>query len=214
MGGGGPSPTTNSRHGIRRVSISRGSESRAWRIRQAFLIRRSLPERLPRTCNRLWSRSRASWAISRGELPRPRPDTPPPSIGRRTGRICTNGASRRRHDGVRRAPSRSDQGAAAWGSGGAGPELCPEGGDPHVREDLADDGRIVERGDEPQPAATAGTGEDVEIETRRIRAAKVHAPGVPAVRGLASRSRARCRHGPGGRSEAGILPTPFRSVVG
>ena len=29
-----------------------------------------------------------------------RPDTPPPSIGRRTGQISANDTSRRRHDGV------------------------------------------------------------------------------------------------------------------
>jgi len=36
-----------------------------------------------------------------------RPDRPPPSIDRWTGRISTNATSRRRHDGVRRAPARS-----------------------------------------------------------------------------------------------------------
>jgi hypothetical protein len=53
-------------------------------------------------------------------------DRPPPSIDRWTGRISTNATSRRRHDGVRRAPEPSDQDAAAPDSGGAGPELCPE----------------------------------------------------------------------------------------
>src|SRR6266700_1238325 len=41
------------------------------------------------------------------------PDTPPPSIGRRTGRMGADGASLHRHDGVRHAPSGSDQDAAA-----------------------------------------------------------------------------------------------------
>ena len=41
------------------------------------------------------------------------PDTPPPSIGRRTGRMGADGASLHRHDDVRHAPSGSDQDAAA-----------------------------------------------------------------------------------------------------
>jgi hypothetical protein len=45
-------------------------------------------------------------------------------------------------------------------------------------------------GDDAQPAATPGTGEDVEVDTRRIRAAQVHALGVPAARRLASSWRA------------------------
>jgi hypothetical protein len=56
----------------------------------------------------------------------PRRDRPPPSIGRRAGRISTNATSRRRHNGVPRAPSRSDQDVAAPDSGGAGPGLSPE----------------------------------------------------------------------------------------
>jgi len=42
------------------------------------------------------------------------PDTPPPSTGRRTGRISAEGASLRRHGGVRRAPEpfRSGRGGA------------------------------------------------------------------------------------------------------
>src|SRR6266702_1307884 len=50
------------------------------------------------------------------------PDTPPPSTGRRTGRISAEGPSLRRHDGVRRAPEpvRSGRGGAGFGWGGAG----------------------------------------------------------------------------------------------
>jgi hypothetical protein len=48
----------------------------------------------------------------------------------------------------------------------------------------------LDGGEDAQPAPTAGTGEDIEIDTRRIRAAQVHAPGVPAARGLASNWRA------------------------
>ena len=55
-----------------------------------------------------------------------RRDTPPPSIGRLTGRLRSNATSRHRHDGVRSAPNGSDQNAAAPDSGGTGPGLCPE----------------------------------------------------------------------------------------
>ena len=48
---------------------------------------------------------------------------------------------------------------------------------------------ILHSGDDAQAAATAGTGEDIESEHRRIKAAQVHGSGVPAARGLASRSR-------------------------
>ncbi len=46
-----------------------------------------------------------------------RPDRPPPSIDRWTGRISTNDTSRRRHDGIRRAPEpiRSGRGGARLG---------------------------------------------------------------------------------------------------
>jgi len=55
-----------------------------------------------------------------------RRDRSPPSIGPPSGRLSADAPSRRREDGLRCAPSRSDQDAAAPGSGGAGPGLCPE----------------------------------------------------------------------------------------
>jgi len=78
----------------------------------------------------------------------PRPDTPAPSIGRRTGRICTNATSRHRHDGVRRAPEpiRSGRGGARLGRGGAG--TLPRVAEGEVREDRLDDRGIVQRGDQ------------------------------------------------------------------
>jgi hypothetical protein len=76
------------------------------------------------------------------------PDTPPPSTGRRTGRISAEGPSLRRHDGVRRAPEpvRSGRGGAGFGWGGAG--TLPRVAEREVREDLPDDRGIVPRGDQ------------------------------------------------------------------
>jgi hypothetical protein len=53
-------------------------------------------------------------------------DRPPPSIDRWTGRISTNATSRRRHDGVRRAPEPIRSGRGGARLGWAGPGLCPE----------------------------------------------------------------------------------------
>jgi hypothetical protein len=53
--------------------------------------------------------------------PHARPDRPPPSINRWTGRLSTNATSRRRHDSVCRTLG-ADQGAPAPESGGAGAE--------------------------------------------------------------------------------------------
>jgi hypothetical protein len=86
-----------------------------------------------------------------------RPDRPPPSIDRWTGRISTNATSRRRHDGVRRAPEpiRSGRGGARPGWGAAG--TLPRVAEGEVREDLPDDHGIVQRGDQAQPAPAMGT---------------------------------------------------------
>jgi hypothetical protein len=54
-----------------------------------------------------------------------RPDRQPPSIDRWTGRISPNAPSRRQHDGVRHAPSRSDQDAAAPDSERRGRDSAP-----------------------------------------------------------------------------------------
>jgi hypothetical protein len=56
-----------------------------------------------------------------------------------------------------------------------------------VRENPAHHGWGLHGGDAPQPAATARAGEGIEIDTRRIKAARVNAPGVAAAWGLASR---------------------------
>ena len=92
------------------------------------------------------------------------PDTPPPSIGRRTGRISTNATSRRRNDGGRRAPEpiRSGRGGAGLGWGGAG--TLPRVGEGAVRKDLPNDRGIVQRGDQAQPAPTMATGQDIHRE--------------------------------------------------
>ncbi len=77
-----------------------------------------------------------------------KPDTPPPSIDRWTGRLSTNATSRRRHDGVRRAaePIRSGRGDAGLGRGGAG--TLPRVAEGEVREDLPDNRGILQRGDQ------------------------------------------------------------------
>jgi hypothetical protein len=66
-----------------------------------------------------------------------RPDRPPPSIDRWTGRISTKATSQRRHDDVRRAPApiRSGRGGARLGWGAAGTLPRVAGGE--VREDAA-----------------------------------------------------------------------------
>jgi len=48
-----------------------------------------------------------------------------------------------------------------------------------VSKDGADDGRILNGGDDAQPAATAGTGEDIETERavhQRLAAASISTP--------------------------------------
>ena len=73
--------------------------------------------------------------------------------------------------------------AAGAGPGAAGGRARPAwaGGSegPH-------DGRVLHDGDDPQPAPTAGTGEDIEGDTRCISAAQVHAPRGAAGAGPAS----------------------------
>jgi len=118
-----------------------------------------------------------SAASSRVERPGPserhaRRDTPPPSIGQRhrptdrprTGRISTDDASQRRHDGVRRAPEpiRSGRGGVGLGWGGTG--ALPRVGEGQVRGDLSDDGGLVQRGDQAQPAPTVRARQDIKRE--------------------------------------------------
>src|SRR3972149_2772829 len=70
------------------------------------------------------------------------------------------------------APSRSRSGrggAGRRGGGGGGPPRGgggprPWGGEPHVREDLPDDGGIVQRGDQPEPAPTVPARQNVNGE--------------------------------------------------
>jgi hypothetical protein len=69
-----------------------------------------------------------------------RPDRLPPSIDRRTGRISTNGTnatSRRRHDGVRRAPERIRSGRAGAGFGWGGAGTLPRVYSPTARRQWA-----------------------------------------------------------------------------
>jgi hypothetical protein len=61
--------------------------------------------------------------------------------------------------GAGTAASRSDQGVAAPGAGGAGAR--PRGGDLQVREGLPDDRRIVQGADQALPAPTVRTRQDV-----------------------------------------------------
>ena len=65
---------------------------------------------------------------------------------------------------------RSDQGAAAAGSGGAGPGLGPEGPTPHVREDRPDDRGIVQGGGQAQAVPTGWTRQHVDAERHQVLA--------------------------------------------
>ena len=105
-----------------------------------------------------------------------RPDTPSPSIGQRAGRLSTHDTSQRRHDRVRRAPEpiRSGRADAGRGTGGAG--TLPRVREGEVREDLPDDGGIVQGGDQAQPAPTMGTRQNINGK-RPVTSAGT---GVPA----------------------------------
>ena len=71
-----------------------------------------------------------------------------------------NATSRRRHDGVRRAPERirSGRAGARFGWGGAG--TLPRVAEGEVREDRPDDRGIVQRGDQAQPAQMPRAGQE------------------------------------------------------
>jgi hypothetical protein len=87
-----------------------------------------------------------------------------PAAAAARGRTPQPAASRRRHDGVRRAPEpiRSGRGGAGRGWGGAGGR---RGARPSpVGKEGLHDGRVLHNCDDLQPAATAGTGEDIEGE--------------------------------------------------
>jgi hypothetical protein len=111
-----------------------------------------------------------------------RRDTPPLSIGRRTGRLRTNATSRRRHDGVRSAPERirSERGGARLGWAGAG--ILPRVREGSVREDLPNDGGIVQRGDQAQAATIMGHASTSIPKARCMRAAQVQAGGWTSLR--------------------------------
>ncbi|MDP3908839.1 MAG: hypothetical protein Q8Q14_00470, partial [Gemmatimonadales bacterium] len=55
----------------------------------------------------------------------------------------------------------SDQGGRGLREGGGGGRLGGARAG-QVGEERADDGRVLHGGDDPQPTATAGTGEDIE----------------------------------------------------
>jgi hypothetical protein len=73
-----------------------------------------------------------------------------------------NDASRRSHDGGRRAPNRSGHDAARLGWGGAGAR--PGGSRPLVREKLPDHRGIVQRGDQPQSAPAMRARQHIKRE--------------------------------------------------
>jgi len=86
------------------------------------------------------------------------------------GRISTDNASPRRHDGVRRAFE--NQIRARWRRArvgrGRGSALM---GRSHVREDLPGDGGIVQRGDQTQLAPAIGTRQNIKRPVRDGRSA-------------------------------------------
>jgi hypothetical protein len=67
-----------------------------------------------------------------------------------------------------RAGRLPDRGRGGWG--GARRLSGERAAD--VGEDGPHDGRVLHDGDDAQPAATAGTGEDIEVEQSRTRAAR------------------------------------------
>jgi hypothetical protein len=77
---------------------------------------------------------------------------------RQAGQAASGGMGRR----ARLDPTRSGRGGAGRGWGGAG--TLPRVGEGQVREDLPDDGGIVEDGDQAQPTPTIGTRQDVNRE--------------------------------------------------
>jgi hypothetical protein len=82
--------------------------------------------------------------------------------------------------GLRECGRRRWGGAGGRGGAGAG----------KVGKDGLDGARVLDGGEDAQLAATAGQARTSRSNTRRIRAAQVHAPGLPAARGLASNWRA------------------------
>jgi hypothetical protein len=84
-------------------------------------------------------------------------------------------SGRRGRGGRGGAPARGSRAAVSAaglrdgaGAGGAGPGSSGEERAAKVGEDRAPGDRILHGGDDPQPAATAGTGPDVEVEGRHF----------------------------------------------
>jgi hypothetical protein len=67
-------------------------------------------------------------------------------------------------------PIRSGRGGAGLGWGGAG--TLPRVGEGQVREDLSDDGGLVQRGDQAPPAPTMSTGQDINAERPEMGATR------------------------------------------
>src|SRR5215813_2547491 len=96
-----------------------------------------------------------------------RPDRPRPSIGRRTpAESARMPPSRRRRDGVRRAPKpiRTGRDRAGVGRGGAG--TLPRAGEGEVSEDLPDDRGILQGGDQAQRSAVLPLAGDLHVVVR------------------------------------------------
>jgi predicted dehydrogenase len=97
--------------------------------------------------------------------PIPQPGQPSTAIVRRRPRgsqeaSCRGRVQRRDWDGLLMGGG----GSAQVGGGRGRPRRVRRVEQAQVREDLAHHGRVLHRGDEPQPAATARAGEDIEIE--------------------------------------------------
>src|SRR5262249_54608176 len=91
------------------------------------------------------------------------------------GRISAD-APRRSGTTASIAPTKSRSGRGRRGTGAR-----PRAGESEVREDLSDDGGIVQRGDQPQPAPTMRACEDIHRE--RVWAAPSRGRGATATVG-------------------------------
>src|SRR5213593_2507888 len=110
--------------------------------------------------------------VSARRCPLGRSDLAPAGAGSQGGSVGPGGGSTKEHPVS--AVGLGDQGRCGWGRAG------PLGGEraAEVSEDGAGHGPVLDGGDDAQPAATAGTGENIEIE----HAVHQRRPG-PGVRG-------------------------------
>ena len=110
--------------------------------------------------------------VSARRCPLGRSDLAPAGAGSQGGSVGPGGGSAKEHPVS--AVGLGDRGRCGWGRAG------PLGGEraAEVSEDGAGHGPVLDGGDDAQPAATAGTGENIEIE----HAVHQRRPG-PGVRG-------------------------------